>query len=484
MDVVNTVLCALAALSPPPQAPHWEIVDVEAPEDVVLEVSGLALLPDGRPMVATRRGEVWIVNGAYSDDGTGAVFSRFAAGLQEPLGLLPHHDGWIYVVQRGELSRMRDTDGDDRIDELETVCDAWRISGNYHEYNFGPRVDREGDFWITTNKPFGDEPFGRVDWRGWALRVTPTGEMIPTCNGLRSPAGVEIAPWGDAFYTDNQGEWCGASKLAHLEPGDFHGHPWGVFSSAREEWPYDPPGEIPDGIPMPAAARSIPRFKLPAVWFPYDEMGRSPSGFVWDTTGGRFGPFPGQVFVGDQYAASVMRVSLERIGGRWQGACYPFVDELACGVVRLAWGRDRSLFAGLTSRGWGSVGASTQGLQRIVWKGTTPFVVQEMRARDFGFELEFTLPVDPRTLGESSWTLESYTYLLHSTYGSDEVDRAEVPIEAVERDDDGQTVRLRVARQHLRSGYVHELRYAGVRAQGGERAARPVAYYTLVALPE
>ena len=46
------------------------------------------------------------------------------------------------------------------------------ISGNYHGYNFGPRLDDEGFFWITTNKPFGDEPFGRADWRGRIREIT------------------------------------------------------------------------------------------------------------------------------------------------------------------------------------------------------------------------------------------------------------------------------------------------------------------------
>ena len=39
---------------------------------------------------------------------------------------------------------MRDSDGDGKADEFITVCDDWEISGNYHEYNFGPRMDKDG----------------------------------------------------------------------------------------------------------------------------------------------------------------------------------------------------------------------------------------------------------------------------------------------------------------------------------------------------
>ena len=44
----------------------------------------------------------------------------------------------VYCVQRGELTRLIDTDGDDRADRYETVCDSWGVSGNYHEFAFGP----------------------------------------------------------------------------------------------------------------------------------------------------------------------------------------------------------------------------------------------------------------------------------------------------------------------------------------------------------
>ena len=79
------------------------------------------------------------------------------------------------------------------------MCDWWRISGNYHEYNFGPSRAIDGSYWITTNKPFGGEPFGRVDWRGYALRITPDGRAKPMCAGLRSPAGVPHGAVGGAL---------------------------------------------------------------------------------------------------------------------------------------------------------------------------------------------------------------------------------------------------------------------------------------------
>jgi glucose/arabinose dehydrogenase len=466
----------------PVEADYYRIVTLTEPEGLALEVSGLAICDDGRPLVATRRGEVWLLDGAYSEDGDGVEYSLFVDGLQEPLGLL-QKDGWIYFAQRGELSRMRDVDGDDRVDEIETVCDSWRISGNYHEYNFGPRLGPDGDFWITTNKPFGDDPFGKVSWRGFALRLTEDGRMLPVCSGLRSPAGIESSPWGDMFYTDNQGEWCGASKLSHLEPGDFHGHPWGLDSCDLPAWKYKVPKPPPDGKTMPFVASTHPTFKLPAVWFPYDKMGRSPAGMVWDTTDGEFGPFAGQLFVTDQHHATLMRVTLEEVGGRWQGACYPFREGFQCGTLRVAWGRDHSLFVGETNRGWGSRGNRSEGLERLVWTGEVPFEVHSMRATPRGFRLEFTAPVDAEACAaEGGYEMESYTYLLHSPYGSPEVERQELEVTEVRVAADRRSLELVVP--GLREGYVHELRASGVRSAEGQPLLHEEAYYTLVKIPE
>lgn len=458
---------------------YYEVISLPAPEGCVLEVGGIALLPDGRPIVCTRRGEMYVVDHAYGD-GSDAKYTLWAEGLQEPLGLLVH-DGWIYTAQRGEVSRMRDVDGDDRMDELETVCDAWHISGNYHEYNFGPRIGPDGRLWITLNKPFGNEPFGRVDWRGFALSIGFDGSWKPVACGLRSPAGIQNSPAGQIFYTDNQGEWCGASKLSHVEPGDFHGHPWGTFSCKLDEWTFPAPAQPPDGRLMPLVPTEVPSFKLPAVWFPYDKMGKSPSGFVWDETQGRFGPFAGQLFVGDQHHAWVMRVSLEEVRGHWQGACYPFRGRLASGVIRVAWGADDSLLVGMSDRGWASKGRSPQGLQRIRWRERMPFEIRTLSATPDGFLLEFTQPPDRATLTTEAFRMESYTYELHAAYGSAEMDRADVEVKSIEFPS-ASSCRIQVLA--LRAGYVHELHLSGVLALGGAQLLHPEAYYTLIEIPE
>lgn len=464
----------------PTESDFYPLHRIEPPEGVVLEVGGIALDGPKAILVSTRRGEIWHVHKAYRAN---PQFTLYADGLQEPLGLLAEEDGSYLVVQRGELSRLRDTDGDHRADIIECVSNAWPISGNYHEYAFGPRRDADGKVWLTLNKPFGDQPFGEVPWRGWAIRLDENGGFEGMAAGLRSPAGIEASPDGEIFYTDNQGEWCGAGKLAILERGTFHGHPHGVESCKLPESQVPPIGELPKKILMPKLKEVSPHFTMPAVFFPYDKMGKSPAGFAWDTTKGAFGPFAGQIFVGDQHHSSVMRVFLEKVNGQWQGACFPFRNGLDSGVTRVLFGADNSLIAGMTNRGWGSKGNRSEGLQRLVWNGKVPFEIHEMHATSKGFRLIFTRPVEVVSAAmPGSYQLESYTYEHHQGYGSKEMDKRKLRVKKILVHSDLRSVDLEV--EGLRDGYVHELIARGVRDNEKRwPLLHAQAYYTLLSRP-
>ena len=47
--------------------------------------------------------------------------------------------------------RIRDTDGDGMADVYEKVTDDFGISGNYHEFNYGPVKDANGNLFIALN---------------------------------------------------------------------------------------------------------------------------------------------------------------------------------------------------------------------------------------------------------------------------------------------------------------------------------------------
>jgi uncharacterized cupredoxin-like copper-binding protein len=236
---------------------------------------------------------------------------------------------------------------------------------------------------------------------------------------------------------------------------------------------------------MVEVAKTLPGLKLPAVWFPHTILGISTSGIQEDVTAGKFGPFAGQFFVGDQGQSKVMRMSLEKVKGVWQGAAYAFREGFECGIIRLTMGEDATLFAGETARGWGSVGPKQQGLERLVWTGKTPFEIKEVKAQPDGFLLTFTQPVDREIAGNpASYSVAGFTYLYHRAYGSAPVNRVNCPVRKAVVAPDGLSVRL--ASVCLREGYIHEVKAAGVRAAAGEHEAllHATAYYTLNRIPD
>jgi hypothetical protein len=226
----------------------------------------------------------------------------------------------------------------------------------------------------------------------------------------------------------------------------------------------------------------MPFLRPPAVWFPYRKAGQSATDVCLDASGGRFGPFAGQFFVGEFTQASIHRVFLEEIDGEYQGAVFPFRAGFASAVLRLGQAPDGSMYAGLTNRGWSSLGPAAYGLERLVWTGLTPFEIRAIRALPDGFELEFTLPVDRDTAGRpGSYALSSHTYLYHSKYGSDEIDPRALTVTGATVSADG--LRVRLAVEGLRPLHVHEFAAAGVRSAAGAALLHPQAFYTLNRIP-
>ncbi|MBS0209359.1 MAG: hypothetical protein JSS27_10420 [Planctomycetes bacterium] len=478
--VLSHVTTSTRAADAAAENEYYRLITLPIPDDIVLEAGAIELMPGRKLAVSTRRGEVYLVEGAFSDPPSDVKYHRFAAGLHEVLGLA-QKDGVLYAVQRGEVTRLLDTNDDGRADVFETVADGWDISGDYHEYAFGSKFDRKGELWVTLclTGSFSSQ----VKYRGWCVRVSPNGKLTPVCTGIRSPGGMGANAAGDMFYTDNQGPWNGVCSLKVLQTGGFVGHPDGL------RW-YDVTGdaagprpETPEsGGRMHLEADKNPALLLPAVWFPYPKMGQSASGVECDTTG-KFGPFKEQMFVADQSHSTVMRVDLEKVDGHYQGACFPFRQGFASGTLGLLFTPDGSLFANGTNRGWGSRGRSPFALERLVWTGKTPFEILHMRAMPDGFDLEFTEPVEAKTAGDvSSYKLSTYTYIYQKTYGSPEVDATKPTITKAEVSSDGRHVRLFV--DGLQRGHVHELHADGVRSAQDQPLLHAEAYYTMNRLKE
>ena len=122
---------------------YYTLEDIPTPAGLDPQVRGMDFMPDGRLAVCFHRGEIY----TYQPE-TGE-WRLFAEGLQEPLGLVAVSDSEVVVVQRPEMTRIVDLDMDGVADLYSSLYDGFGMTGNYHEFAFGPIQDNEGNFYIS-----------------------------------------------------------------------------------------------------------------------------------------------------------------------------------------------------------------------------------------------------------------------------------------------------------------------------------------------
>lgn len=457
----------------------YEVTEIEPPEGCVLEIGDLAFTDDGTLMMCTRRGEVWSLK-----DG---VWKRFAHGLQEPLGLIVgDKPGEFYLLQRPELTRLVDRDGDGLADRYETFAKGWGFSANYHEYAMGLTRDKAGNFYFGLGLPFSHKKnnkfqgqwLGTMDVhdRGWYIKIGKDGSYGRVAPGVREPVGSAINTDGDIFITDTQGSYIATNYIMHVEPDEFLGHPDGLL------WDKEKSEQVNAIAALPDAERNAALDKMrkrPAVYIPYRDMGSSIGGITFDTTGGKFGPYAGQLFVAEVIQALLMRASIEKVNGVYQGAVMAFYrgGTLAGGSHKMAFNKAGDMYVGQTARGWGS----GHGLKRVHWKGDVPTDVKDIRIAPGGFTLTFTKPLDPATAGKAeTYGLSTFQYNYSNVYTAGVRDRHELKVTDVKLADDKLSVTLTV--DGLQADYVVSFDYSKLTAPDGSKPAHGKAWYTINSL--
>ncbi|MDQ8186035.1 family 16 glycoside hydrolase [Pelagicoccus sp. SDUM812002] len=430
--------------------------------DLLFEATAIDVAPDGTIVVGTRTSGIWrIVNGQWQ---------LFAEGLFDCLGLVVEDESGLTIVagQKPELTRISDTDGDGIADTFETLSDQFSYHSNYHSYMHGPVRDAAGNYYYNLNLLHADEAIFKGGglymgssggYSGWTIKVTPEGEFIPWASGLRSPAGLGIDPQGTLWYADNQGEYVGTSKLFILEENKYYGHPSGLV---------DLPGMKPDSAELRWPAAGANRETAVAL-FPHNKVANSPGHMAWDTTEGEFGPFAGQMFIGDQTQSKLLRVATYQVEGETRAAVIPFGENLQSGIMRPVFLGDGSLLLGQTGRGWQAQGGKIASLQRLVWDGKT--VAQAIHSAKLSADLstitvQLTQPLSSSVSAEQLQSLASTTSWMYRDapdYGSPELDTIEHSVNGVKLSSDRKQVTLTLApetyaTQEFRTSRVYHLK--------------------------
>src|SRR5690625_6138857 len=131
------------------------------------------------------------------------------------------------MAELGELTRVDDTDQDGRANHYQTIY-RWPLSGNYHEYSYGPVFLPDGDMLVNLNLSWIGYGYSLAEWRGWMPKITEKGEMTPIATRLRSPPGIGLNSEGDIFYTGNQGVWVCSGWMTHIDKAGLAGNPLGT----------------------------------------------------------------------------------------------------------------------------------------------------------------------------------------------------------------------------------------------------------------
>jgi len=465
--------------------PNGYSVDVhdmpEVRKPFLFEPTDIAFADDGTAYISTRTGAVW-----SNKDGK---WTLFADGLLEVNGVYVAPDGGgVYVMQKPELTLLKDTNEDGVADVYESVEDRFRYTGNYHEFVYGPRMDSEGSLYFSLGLPArgyhqvkGDfkKPMSTsLGYRGWVMQLNKDGELIPFASGLRSPAGIGMNAKDELFITDNQGDWVASSYLGHVEKGNFLGHPaalWDMpeYGLTPRVLDYKTSPQTQPSVPLLDKEKFTKARKHPAVWLAHGDLTNSPGHPAFAPEEG-FGPFGGQAFIADIAQRNVVRVSLEKVGGAYQGAVYPFIRPLSSAAYSAGFDKKGNLWIGSVGRGWV---AGKSALEVIKYDPSSkPFEIHHFALTKNGFDIVLTQPMASTGLSSKDIKVKEHDYEYWDGYGSEPMNEAYVPVQKVTVSEDALTISIELERK---ANFVYQIELPRLKSQSGIVLENNYGVYTL-----
>jgi len=468
--------------------PGYEAIRLPITDEVM--PTGLAWGNEGTLYVSSLEGRVWrgrdtdgdsLVDklAPFSDDlaapyGLTVLISSqpafkiqpFTGDLAAPDGLAVRQSGSssvVDVVNKYALLRLVDNNGDGRAEHTETLASGWGHTRDYHDWAVGLERDMAGNYLIALPCEQDNRSEAAAYLRGRLLKLMPR-EGTPDdprqfgieefCAGLRFPQGLHLTAQGELFATDNQGNYNPFNELNHLQPGKRYG----FINSLEAKRGLKPPAESP-------------AIEIPHPWT------RSVNGLS-----GAPPRYSGDLIGCEYDTRRLVRMSLERVAGEFQGAVYPFSREPVAneptfeGPLCCATGPDGAFYIGnIRDSGWGA-GSNTGSIVRL-----TPAVesagIHRVHLRENGFAISFSGSINPTTAADpASYSVVSFRRTSTPAYGGEDQDRRAEKIAKVELQPDNRTVLLML--DELREGFVYEFHLRNLSEDGGEFFPAE-AYYTL-----
>ncbi len=378
------------------------------PWNTWFRTSALDFFPDGRMVVSTHGGDIWIVSG-IDEDLMELRWKRFAGGLYEPFGVKVV-DGTIYVTCKDRLTRLHDLNEDGEADYYESFSADTDVSSFFHSYNFDLQRDSKGYFYYSKCGQYTSYALP-----GSVIKISPDGrEREVFCTGFRVPNGMGILPDDRLTASDNQGNWMPASKISLLKPGGFYGYV--QTHSSGDAW-------APDGGRIDASKVIPPEsFDQPIIWMPQD-VDNSSGGQVW-ADDERWGPLSGHMLHTSFGKGWLYYLMIQDVGDVSQAAIIKLPFDFRTGIMRARVNPSDGQVYATGLDGWngnGRKGLLDRGIQRLRYRGGSYRMVSDCRVVRQGLVLDFNFPLDPDSAAEpSSYEGECWNYHWRHEYGSDQ----------------------------------------------------------------
>ena len=381
--------------------------------------SAFDFLPDGRAVIATFHGDVFVASG-MDDQLAKVTWRRFAAGLYHPLGLKVVN-GEVLVTCRDGLWKLRDTDGDGEADRYDVFNFELQTTKNFHEFVFDLQADAAGNLYFIKAGPVrkGGRGFDEIcDHHGALFKVSPDGKKFEVfATGFRAPNGIGMSPTGQITTGDNEGTWTPMCRLNWVKQGGFYGV---VDLAHRATAPSD--------------------YDRPLCWFP-KEIDNSSGGQVW-VTSDKFGPWKGRLLHLSYGTCSLYGVLPQEVEFRgqpqMQGGLTRFNVNFDSGAMRARFNpKDGQLYV-VGLRGWQTTAVKNGCLQRVRYTGEKVRTPLDLKVAQGRVEVRFGEALDPAVAKDpGSWNIEIWNYLWSAAYGSPELSTKVKPVAAAEVGKDG-----------------------------------------------
>ena len=349
-----------------------------------------AFLSDGRAVLVSMQGDVWLVSGL---DTQTASWKRIAAGMHHLLGVVVHEDK-IYTLGRNQITRLHDLDGDQEIDFYECFSNAYTTSPSGHDYLCGLERDSDGYFYFAS----GNEGLVRISPDG------KTASIIAT--GFRNPDGLGLLDDGSLTVPCSEGDWTPTSMICLV--------PSSESSDAANRYATHPAPFYGYRGPRPNQ-----KIELPLVYLPRGID--NSSGGQLQVHSSTIGPLDGQI-VHTSFGTGTMHLLLrDRVGSQWQGAVSPLPGDFRSGTHR-ARVRPQDGWIYVTGmHGWGTYTPAPGCFQRLRYTGSGAILPTGFHVHENGVQVSFSSPVDANKAREiGNHFAQCWNYRYSPAYGSRE----------------------------------------------------------------